>query len=134
SAMTCIGPSTRYSSCRNLSSSAEAEPTAFEPNARTAARTFAAVTPGALRQASVQPMSLRGPNSGLRWAVKLSGYDLSTGSSEDEPTLPDATIAGDDDHHGLSGQEQRALGVGQLDAEETMDPRFGAGVIEPDDA
>src|SRR5439155_11232095 len=54
--------------------------------------------------------------------------------SENEPTLPDAPVAGDDDRGGLADQEQVALSVGQLDAEQAMHPRAHAEVIEPDHA
>jgi hypothetical protein len=59
---------------------------------------------------------------------------MRTGSSKNEPTLPDATVAGDHDRHRLAGPEQRALGVAQLDAEQAMHPRAGTSVVEPDGA
>ena len=47
----------------------------------------------------------------------LATYDLRIGSSENEPTLPDAAVAGDDNRHSLSGQQSRLLSVAQLDPE-----------------
>jgi hypothetical protein len=59
-------------------------------------------------------------------------HDLCIVLSEHKTTLPDAPVAGNNDRHGLSGQEPRALSGAQFDPEQAMHPRSGAGVIEPD--
>jgi hypothetical protein len=55
----------------------------------------------------------------------LSAHDPCIGSSENEPTLPDAAVAGDHDHHGLSCQEPYALSLAPLEAERAVKGKRG---------
>jgi hypothetical protein len=53
---------------------------------------------------------------------------------ENEPALPDAAVAGNDDRYGFSRLQELALPGGQLDAEQPVHVGTGAEVVEADKA